>query len=62
VTSLLGGNFEVAELARASSTKAIRDSVRNLVDGETADDVGQIGMIDKDRFERACKQEGFEYD
>lgn len=60
VTSIVGGNLEVAELARESSTKAIRASVENLMDEESAGDVGQFGMIDAKTFEKACKDEGFD--
>lgn len=61
VTSLIGGNMAVAELARESSTKAIRDSVENLMDEESADDVGQFGMVDAKKLEKACKDAGFEF-
>jgi hypothetical protein len=56
--SILDGLLGVADEARTSTTKTIRDSVDNLVDGHTADEVGQMGLLDTDKFEKACKAQG----
>lgn len=58
-TSLLGGMLGISEVARKSSTKAIRASVKNLMDKASADKVGQFGLVDTDKLEKACADEGF---
>ena len=61
-TAEVGGNFVVADLARKSSSKAIRESVTNLFDDETAEIAGdQFGVLDEDKFKAACEDEGFEF-
>lgn len=63
VAAILGGGAEVAKVARGASSKAIRESVSNLFDEETIDDVDQqFGLIDAEKLEAACTDEGFEFD
>lgn len=60
----LGGMFEVGKQARKSGTKAIRDSVKALFDEKALEMTGQeddFPMVDKDAFEKACADAGFEF-
>lgn len=63
VTSIVGGGLAVAEVARQSNTPEIRDSVSNLFDDDSLTDAGieQMGLLDREAFETACEEEGFEF-
>jgi hypothetical protein len=63
VTSLIGGSLVVADLARESSSKAIRRSVSNLFGEDALDKAGgeQFGLLDREKFEAACKGQGFDF-
>ena len=60
VTSLVGGDLAVADLARQSASKAIRDSVTNLFADEDVE-AATFGLLDHDKFKAACEDEGFEF-
>lgn len=63
-TVKLGGMLEVGKQARKAGTKEIRDSVKALFDEEALEMTGQeddFPMVDKDKFEKACTNAGFEF-
>lgn len=63
VEAIIGGGAEVAKIARGASTEAIRDSVSNLFDEDTVNEVdGQFGLIDAGKLESACTEQGFTFD
>lgn len=57
-TSIVGGLLAVADVARESTTKSIRDAVSNLASGQAVSDQSGMGLIDSDKFEKACKANG----
>lgn len=60
----VGGMFEVAEQARRSGTKAIRDTVEALFDEEALEASGgtnDFPIVDQDDLRTACDDEGFEF-
>jgi len=64
VVAKVGGRMVVADLARRSATKAIRDAAsENLFSDDAADKIagGNFAMLDADAFEKACRDAGFDF-